>query len=170
MENPFEQNTSNPFNQNHDNGLSVKVEIPSKTEIKNVVEQAVSRIKEEDDQYLDRYLQAKAMEDISKGIQEAIKKDAIEEAEKLLNDKVEKYLGCTISIKNGATKYDYSDNPEWVKLNEDMVAIKNRLKEIEQEMVAASKVSQLVNADGEVVVPAKIIEESGRVFSVTLQK
>lgn len=75
----------------------------------------------------------------------AIREDALEELEKY--DK-QHLMGVEINI-GGSTKYDYSHNEEWAR-------IEKRRKEIEKEMQTAAKQDGEMTIDGVLVPPARV--------------
>lgn len=161
MSNPFEE-------QNEEKGLRIFVSNPSKTNIENIANQVIKAVKEKDEDYLETYIQAKAMEDLAKKISDGLKPDAMDVAGKL-NDK-EKFMGCTVSVKSGANKYSFDHNPEWVMIKERIDADTKRLKEIEKEMIGAVGYAEIVKEDGEVIIPANLVEHGANILSVTLPK
>ena len=158
MENPFEQSKS----------LALVISNPTKTDIKSLAAITIAQIKQSDESYLDKYIQAKAMEEVVKIIIDGIKDDARGEAEKL--GKEEKYLGCAVSVKNLPDKYSFEENEEWVKLKAQTETIAKRIKEIEKEMIQAVGFANMVTTDGEVIIPAKLVSYGGTTLAITIGK
>jgi hypothetical protein len=88
-------------------------------------------------------------------VKDGIKEDAFDEFIKY--DKGQKYFGVRFETRNSTT-YDYTGNPEWVKLDKDR-------KEIEKEMKAACNSTKMfVDEDsGDIVIPARIKSSSSSV-------
>lgn len=161
MENPFEA-------PKQENGLSLSIIVPSKAEIAVTIDGIVKNIRKEDEDYLGRYIQTKALEEVVKGVLEAIKKDAEEEAEKLGKDA--KYMGAAVSVKNLANKYGYDHNETWVTLKDQEKQIKEAIKKVEEQMVLAMKYSEIVDDEGTVITPAVLKEAGGSTIAITLSK
>jgi len=157
------------FPQHEASALSiVGLQKPTKENIQEIANNIISDIKENDEEYLNAYVQAKAIEEVAKAIQEGVKKDAMEEAAAFEKD--QKFEGCTIVVKGLGDRYSFTDDEEWVKLTKQEAEIKERKKEIETLMIQASKVSQLVDASGVVITPAKLISHGGSSLAVMIPK
>jgi hypothetical protein len=165
MSNPFQEEV---FEKQPENALSIVVLKATKENIEFIANNIIEDIRENDEDYLKAYIQAKGIEEVAKAIQEGIKKDAMDEADKFEKD--QKFEGCTVVVKGLADKYSFEGDEEWVRLTKQEAEIKKRKKEIETLMIQASKFSELTDKDGVVITPATLKERGGNTISVTLPK
>lgn len=73
------------------------------------------------------YAELKRVEAVLKDCIGAITDDLLNEASK--HDKTFEMYGCKFEQRNGATRYDFKDIPEWVQLNAELKAFEAKSKE-----------------------------------------
>lgn len=154
MENPFEENV-----EGRNNFLNV-IENVSKTEIESFAQKVVNAIREQDEDYIEKFIKVKAISDALKLIEDGIKKDVVDEIETtqtLYSNKEFRHLGCTVSLRSGTTKYSFEHNEEWNILMARKKSLDEKIKDLEKKMIEALKYSELIDANGEVIPPAEII-------------
>ena len=117
---------------------------------------------------LEAYVKAKGLGEIADGIMTGLKDYAIKEAYKF--DKEQKVIGCSVLVKSVANTYDFSSNPSWVHLNNEINRLKAEQKEIEKQMILAIGYSEMVSADGEIIQPAVVKKAGGETIQVTIPK
>lgn len=114
------------------------------------------------------YIKAKGLSEIADGIMSGLKDDAIKEAYRYEKD--QKVMGCSVLVKSIPNTYDFSNNPSWVHLNNEINRLKAEQKEIEKQMIVATGFSEMITADGEVVIPAEIKKRGGETLQITIPK
>jgi|LakMenEpi03Aug12_release.lakeMendotaPanAssembly.Ray.scaffolds.fasta_scaffold31592_14 hypothetical protein len=117
---------------------------------------------------LEAYVKAKGLGEIADGIMTGLKDYAIKEAYKF--DKEQKVIGCSVLVKSVPNTYDFSSNPSWVHLNNEINRLKAEQKEIEKQMILAIGYSEMVSADGEIIQPAVVKKAGGETIQVTIPK
>lgn len=117
---------------------------------------------------LEAYIKAKGLSEIADGIMTGLKDHAIKEAYKF--DKDQKVLGCGVLVKATPNTYDFSHNPSWVHLNNEINRLKAEQKEIEKQMILAIGYSEMISSDGELIEPATIKKAGGETIQVTIPK
>ncbi len=117
---------------------------------------------------LETYIKSKAISDVAASICKEIKEEAISEADKYSSD--DKVLGVTFTSKNLANTYDFSDNPEWNSMKEELDELKASMKAIEGQMIQAMDYAEMVDKDGVVIIPAKIKKHGGNTIAITIPK
>jgi hypothetical protein len=150
------------------NGMVLSLDNLSKEYLQSVASDIAKSVYDGNEYALPTYIKAKGLEEIAKSIQESIKEAAIDEAQDYRKD--EKVLGCEFLIKSTPTTYDFSNNDEWVNLNNEINRLKALQKDIEKQMILATTVSQLVTNDGVVIEPAQIKKPGGETIQINIPK
>ena len=117
---------------------------------------------------LEAYVKAKGLGEIADGIMTGLKDYAIKEAYKF--DKEQKVIGCSVLVKSTPNTYEFSHNPSWVHLNNEINRLKAEQKEIEKQMILAIGYSEMISADGELIQPAVVKKAGGETIQVTIPK
>ena len=117
---------------------------------------------------LETYIKAKAVSDVAAGICKTIKDVAIDEATKYGAD--DKVLGVGFATKSTPTQYDFSNDAEWVLLNDKITKLKEQIKEIEGKMILAMNYAEMVDETGVVITPAKVKKAGGTTLSITIPR
>lgn len=117
---------------------------------------------------LEAYIKAKGLSEIADGIMIGLKDYAMKEAYRYEKD--QKVLGCSVLVKATPNTYDFSHNPSWVHLNNEINRLKAEQKEIEKQMILAIGYSEMISADGELIEPATIKKAGGETIQVTIPK
>jgi hypothetical protein len=117
---------------------------------------------------LESYIKAKGLSEIADGIMTGLKDYAMKEAYRYEKD--QKVLGCSVLVKATPNTYDFSHNPSWVHLNNEINRLKAEQKEIEKQMILAIGYSEMISADGELIEPATIKKAGGETIQVTIPK
>jgi hypothetical protein len=117
---------------------------------------------------LEAYIKAKGLSEIADGIMTGLKDYAMKEAYRYEKD--QKVLGCSVLVKATPNTYDFSNNPSWVHLNNEINRLKAEQKEIEKQMILAIGYSEMISADGELIEPATIKKAGGETIQVTIPK
>lgn len=118
---------------------------------------------------IDAYVKGKELEEIAKEILAECKQSAIELLSTSDENKV-KHNGCWIMTKALAPSYDFSTNAEWVELNFKIKQLEADRKKMEALMIEASKYGELKDAEGMIIIPARIAKEAGTTIQVTIPK
>jgi uncharacterized protein YjgD (DUF1641 family) len=140
----------------------------NKTSLASMAGDVVHRVLEGNDDPLEVYIKAKALEEVVKNVLAGVKDLAIDEAEKY--DKDSGMLGVTFGTKSTPKRYSFDHNPEWVDLNEQLSSIKSAMKEIETKMIKAMEFSGVVDEDGVVIEPAKIVGGGDTTIQIRIPK
>ena len=117
---------------------------------------------------LEAYIKAKGLSEIADGIMTGLKDYAMKEAYRYEKD--QKVLGCSVLVKATPNTYDFSHNPSWVHLNNEINRLKAEQKEIEKQMILAIGYSEMITSDGELIEPAMIKKAGGETIQVTIPK
>jgi len=117
---------------------------------------------------LEAYIKAKGLSEIADGIMIGLKDYAMKEAYRYEKD--QRILGCTVLVKATPNTYDFSNNPSWVHLNNEINRLKAEQKEIEKQMILAIGYSEMISSDGELIEPATIKKAGGETIQVTIPK
>jgi len=117
---------------------------------------------------LEAYIKAKGLSEIADGIMTGLKDYAMKEAYRYEKD--QKVLGCSVLVKATPNTYEFSHNPSWVHLNNEINRLKAEQKEIEKQMILAIGYSEMISADGELIEPATIKKAGGETIQVTIPK
>jgi hypothetical protein len=59
---------------------------------------------------------------------------------------------------------------EWRILNENIEALKVKMKERETQMIEATKYAELVSTSGEIIPPAEVKKQGGTTLSITIPR
>jgi hypothetical protein len=140
----------------------------NKTSLASMAGDVVHRVLEGNEDPLEVYIKAKALEEVVKNILAGVKDLAIDEATKY--DKEEGMLGVTFGTKSTPKRYSFHHNEEWVKLNDQLVSIKLAMKDIETKMIKAMEFSGVVDEDGVVIEPAKVIGGGDTTIQIRIPK
>lgn len=117
---------------------------------------------------LETYIKAKAVSDVAAGICKTIKDSAIDEANKYGAD--DKVLGVGFATKSTPTQYDFSDDAEWVLLNDKITQLKAQQKEIEGKMILAMNYAEMVDDTGVVIVPARVKKDGSTTIQINIPR
>ena len=104
----------------------------NREQINNFVSKVVTAVNEGNVNPLELDVQIKRIEEVCKAIRKQTKEQVIDEANKY--DKSFTYAGATITVTERAT-YDFSNDPECVKLENDLKARKEMLKGLKMQLV-----------------------------------
>ena len=140
----------------------------SKSGFAKVASQVIEPVMAGEVDALQTFIKAKGLLEIATVILEGVKEEALSEASKY--SKEDKILGCGFLVKSVANTYDYSNNEEWVRLNEQINELKAVQKEIEKKMVIAMGYSEMVDKDGVVIEPAVIKKAGGDTLQINIPK
>jgi bisphosphoglycerate-independent phosphoglycerate mutase (AlkP superfamily) len=142
----------------------------NKSALAKVSGAVVDRVMSGDEDPLEAYIKAKAVQEVASKIIDDLKGSAIDEAEKYLEPDA-KMLGCSFVVKQGATSYSFDHDEEWKRVNEEIEALKKILKEREKKMIDAMSYAEIVDdKTGEVIPPATIKKHSSSILAVTIPK
>ena len=150
-------------------GMVIALDNMSKANLSSIASQIVSTSVDggyEDP--LEAYVKAKGLSEIADGIMSGLKEYAIKDAYKF--DKDQKVMGCSVLVKSTPNTYDFSHNPSWVHLNNEINRLKAEQKEIEKQMILAIGYSEMISADGELIEPAVVKKAGGETIQVTIPK
>jgi hypothetical protein len=75
-----------------------------------------------------------------------------------------------VVVKSTPTTYDFSHDDEWRILNENVEAMKAKMKEREAQMIEATKYAELVTTSGEIIPAAEIKKQGGSTLSITIPR
>lgn len=140
----------------------------SKSGLAKVASQVIEPVMEGKVDALETFIKAKGLLEIATNVMDGVKEEALNEASKY--SKEDKILGCGFLVKSVANTYDYSNNEEWVILNEKINELKVLQKEIEKKMVVAMGYSEMVDKDGIVIEPAVIKKAGGDTLQINIPK
>jgi hypothetical protein len=129
----------------------------------------VERVENGDEDALEVYIKAKAIQEVAGNIIKAVKEQATDEAEKYGKGD-SKMLGCEFIVKNGATRYSFDHDETWVELTRKIDELAKLRKAREKDMIEATKYAELTDKDGEVIPPAEITNGGGTMLTVTIPK
>lgn len=163
MENIFEEKKDAPSN------ILMFTEINKKAlgEISGAI---VDKVSSGEEDALETYIKAKALEVVVANIIKDTKAEALSEAEKYEKSDA-KLLGCEFVVKNGASRYSFDHDGTWVEINNKIEALKAELKEREKKMIDATRYAELVDEEtGEVVPAAEIISAGASVLTISIPK
>ena len=139
----------------------------TKKNIDHIAQTIITGIK---DGYLDpveEYSKAKAINDLSKSVMDGTKENVVKA---MAGAKNYEHKGIAFQVKNGAKEYDFSDNPEWVKLSDQKDAIEEKMKIMQDLMKKAMDFHGVVDENGVVMPPAKISGGKADSLTVTIPK
>ena len=142
----------------------------NKSALGNISGAVVDKVSSGDDDPLEVYIKAKALEFVVSNIIKDVKAEALNEAEKYGKDDA-KLLGCDFIVKNGATKYSFDHDEEWCRIKNEIKELSEQLKAREKLMIDATKYAQVVDKDTGEVVPAAEIQSMGAsILTITIPK
>lgn len=152
-----------------DKGMVIALDNMSKANLSNIASQVIFNcIDYGNEDPLDAYIKAKGLSEIADGIMSGLKEYAIKDAYKF--DKDQKVMGCSVLVKSTPSTYEFSHNPSWVHLNNEINRLKAEQKEIEKQMILAIGYSEMISADGELIEPALVKKAGGETIQVTIPK
>lgn len=130
----------------------------------------VDRVSSGEEDALETYIKAKALDTVVSDIIKNIKVDALEEAEKY--DKEEAMLlGCEFSVKNGATRYSFDHDETWSSIDKQIKELTAQRKAREKKMIDATNYAELIDDEtGEVIPPAAIQSSGSSILAITIPK
>jgi DNA-binding protein YbaB len=140
----------------------------SKTSLGNMAGEVVYSVLEGNEDPLEIYIKAKALEQVAKDILSGVKDLAVDEAEKYEKDSA--LLGVSFGTKSTPKRYSFDHNPEWARLSEQLSSIKLAMKDIEDKMIKAMEFSGVVDEDGVVIEPAKIVGGGDTTIQIRIPK
>jgi hypothetical protein len=129
----------------------------------------IERVEEGFDDPLEVYIKAKALQELSGNIIKGLKDEAMSEAEKY-SKADSSLLGCEFTVKNGSTSYSFDHDEVWSGFNNEISAIKEKMKLREKMMVDATNYSELTDDAGNIVPPAEIKTQSGQILSIKIPR
>jgi len=135
-------------------------DIIKKNEIPVAVEALVSQVLSGELNALEVYITIKKAEEALKQAKNQLQDLSMDEAVKY--GKTFSFLDAEITLKNSATRYDYSEIPEIVSMELELKALKNKHK-------AAVKHS-IVDTDTGELVQAPIVKHGRETMSIKLKK
>jgi len=158
------------FNDNSNTKQELVINLTnfSKSTLVGIASNIVQSVHDNEADAMSEYLKAKAVSEIAEAVMSGIKEDVKDEVEKYGKECV--FSGTSFVIKNQADSYDFSHDEEWVLLNQQMDALKTKIKAREKKMVDAIKYSNLVDENGEIIPPAVVKKRGGTILSLTLPK
>ena len=127
--------------------LSNNYVVPSKAEIALQVQNIADLVSNGEIDPLRAYGLLTALEKVAGDAKKAIAEKAISEKEKYGNEKQTSVYGATFEIAEAGVKYDYSVNPAWRELQEQIDILRAEQKGLEKSMVmlkAAPKTSTTI--------------------------
>jgi vacuolar-type H+-ATPase subunit E/Vma4 len=134
-----------------------------KKDLELIASQVVDSVKDGLQDPLKSYIQAKALAAISDYIIKAIKEEATNEGEKYKGQTV---AGVKVEVSNAATLLDYSQDAIVADLEAQLKERKEILKEATK---MAEKGLQMVDENGEVVLPVTVKSYAGGGLKITFK-
>lgn len=141
----------------------------NKTALGNVSRAVVEKVDSGDEDPLEVYIKAKAMQEVAGNIIKEVKSLAIDEASKYGKGD-SKLLGCEFIVKNGVSRYSFDHDDSWCELTSQIDELSAERKIREKQMIEATKYAVLADKDGEVIPPANVTNGGGTVLSITIPK
>lgn len=141
----------------------------NKAALGEVSRAVVDRVESGDEDALEVYIKAKAIQEVAGGIINSIKDLAKDEAEKYGRGD-SKMLGCEFIVKSGVTSYSFDHDESWLELTNQINELSNQRKAREKDMIESTKYAELTDKNGEVIPPAEIKSGGGTVLTVTIPK
>ncbi len=123
----------------------------TKASFKRIAEQIVEPILNGNADALKAMEELKVLEEVVKNAKELIKDEAMTEADKY--SKEDARINSVSFSKSESPTYDYSVNPEWVRLDKEKKAIEAKMKLLYKAGVTENNVD---TETGEISIPAKI--------------
>lgn len=127
----------------------------TKEDIKAVAALVVSKVEEGEATALEAYIKMSAVKKAAEDSMAALKDKALGQAD-LVHKEERVMFGAAFDTAQGSLKYDYSDSPAWVEMNEQLEELKAKIKAHEDLMRNAMKFEGVVGPGGEVIEPAKV--------------
>lgn len=150
--------------------LLPKVELtsiePSKFSIELLKQTIVNHFRESGESPLEMLVKSEALTQLLEGIKAELKADVISELDKYPQGKAE-VLGAELAKMESGVKYAYDGDYTWTKLNQEVEAVKYKMKE--REALLKTIKEPLVDPEtGELVHPAP--KYSTTTFKISLKK
>jgi hypothetical protein len=136
----------------------------TKKELGDKAQVIINKVRGGEVNALDAFLAAKAMEKVSKTIQEAIKDESVTEAMKYSKDERLKF-GAKFQVTEGRTMFDYEADDEYKRLKDALAFRKGLLDQAIQGKEKGLTIS--VPDTGEVVLPPPVKGGTETTISVT---
>lgn len=114
-------------------------------------------------------LMGKMLYEFGAAIKNKVTDLAVDELEKLHADE-RIFRGVKMEVASTAERLDYSHDHVWSELQSQLEDIKDKIKSREELMKTAMKHSEIFDADGIQVLPAKVKTPSGKTIRITLPK
>ena len=144
----------------------------TKENIRNIVLNNIQHLKDGEGNPLDAFVKAKALSEYLNVALSELKDIAMEEAMKYSKDDNTMY-GIKFEETTSPMRFDYSNNPDWVKLQKNIDELRSKQKEIEEQMKTAFRTgshSTMVDNDtGEVLPPPKVKSGGERTLKVSIK-
>ena len=150
--------------------LLPKVELatiePTKFSIELLKQTIVAHFRESGESPLEMLVKSEALVQLLEGIKADLKEDVINELDKYPQGKAD-VLGAEMSRMESGVKYAYDGDYTWQKLNQEVEAVKYKLKERES-LLKTIKEPLVDPQTGEMVFPAP--KYSTTTFKISLKK
>lgn len=141
----------------------------NKTALGKVSGAVVDKVVSGDEDALEVYVKAKAIQEVASKIIGDLKGLALDEANKY-DSSESKIMGCEFMVKSGSTSYIFDHDDEWNTINDKIKELTKERKEREKKMIDATQYSEIVDESGEIV-PAAIIKKSNaNILTITIPK
>ena len=150
--------------------LLPKVELssiePNKFNIELLKQTIVAHFRDSGESPLEMLVKSEALQQLLDGIRAELKEDVIAELDKYPQGKAD-VLGAELSKMESGIKYAYDGDYTWQKLNQEVEAVKYKLKEREA-LLKAIKEPLVDPETGEIIYPAP--KYSTTTFKISLKK
>jgi hypothetical protein len=150
------------------NVLSIGIDNITKANLNHMATNIIHNVLNGNADALHEYIKAKALAELASMMVDGLKESAVEEADKYAGQ--ESIFGCKVVVKSTPTAYDFSHDDEWRILNENIEALKVKMKERETQMIEATKYAELVSVSGEIIPAAEIKKQGGSTLSITIPR
>lgn len=150
------------------NVISIGIDNITKSNLSNMASGVIHNVLNGNTDALHEYIKAKALSEMASMMVDGLKEVALAEADKYAGQ--ENIFGCKVVVKSTPTSYEFSHDDEWRIINDNIEALKTKLKERETQMIEATKYAELVNTSGEVIPPAEVKKQGGTTLSITIPR
>mgnify|MGYP003153777235 FL=1 len=123
----------------------INMDIKKSNEIPRAVDSLVSKVLAGDVNPLEVYVTIKKVEEALKQAKNKLQDLSIDEANKY-GSKTFAYLDTDITVKNGPTRYDYSNIPEVVAKEQELKALKDKHKSAIKHSIVDTNTGELLQA------------------------
>lgn len=142
----------------------------NKSALGKISRAVVDKVSSGEDDALNVYIKAKALQEVANNIIKDVKLEATDEAGKYEKGD-NKMMGCEFVVKNGSTKYSFDHDDEWLRIKEEINTLQAQLKEREKKMIDATKFAEAIDSEtGEVVPAAEVLSSTGSILTITIPK